>query len=138
MTSEAEAMDIDFDRRLNQKLPYDITFRYGIAGGHKEIYHEHEDFDRLSERFLPVSETSGEESKDRTRVTLYRLWPGDSEHKKFLDFQFGTVIQGPLAVRYDSLKHCFRMRDEGGAGADVDGQEIEKAVYVAPQQSGDY
>jgi len=138
LTSQAQAMDIDFDRRLNQKLPYDITFRYGIAGGYKDIYLEHDDFDQLTEKFLPVPESTGsEETKDRNRVTLSRRWPGDEEPKKFLDFQFTSVIQGPLAVWYDPFKHCFLMRDDGGGGAEVKGQEIEKATYVAPVQSGE-
>jgi len=29
------------------------------------------------------------------------------------------------------------MRDDGGGGAEVKGQEIEKATYVAPVQSGE-
>ena len=138
VTSQIQAMGISFDQDLNKKLPYDITFRYGIAGGHKDIYREHQDFSQLPEQNLPVPEADGgSEAKDRNRVTLWRRWPGDEEPKPFLDFQFKGVIQGPLAVRYDTFKHCFRMRDEGSGEAEVDGQEIEKATYVAPVQSGE-
>ena len=48
------------------------------------------------------------------------------------------MIRGPLTVWYDKERHCFRMRDEAVARREAYGEEIQRASYVAPVQSGKY
>jgi hypothetical protein len=135
--TQAQAIELDFDRRLSNKLPFDITFWDSTAGIHRVIFHEHSDYDQLTERRLPVPESDGSDPERRQKdVFLDRRWPGDSKPSRYVRFQFQEVVCGPLIVFYDSVENKFKMRDEGGTGGDVVGEEIEQRVYVAPMQSG--
>ncbi|MFO0957179.1 MAG: hypothetical protein U0800_06890 [Isosphaeraceae bacterium] len=137
LITAAANLEIDFDRRLNAKLPFDVTIWDPTAGGHRTLYHEHEDYDQLSEKPLPVPEADGfDDAPMQKDVFLARRWPGDDEPRPFLRFHFEEVIRGPLVIRYDTEDHRFRMRDEGASGEEVVGEELQKAVYIAPVQSG--
>ena len=136
LITQAQNMEIDFDRRLNRKLPYDITFWDSTAGGHRPLYREHEDYERLTEKPLPVPESRDTDDDRKKDVFVSRRWPGDESPAPFLRFQFGDIIRGPLVVWFDTTNYRFRMRDDGGSGLEVTGDEIQKATYVAPMQSG--
>jgi hypothetical protein len=138
LVTQAQNLEIDFDRRLNRKLPFDVTFRDGTAGGHRSLFREHDDYEQLTEKPLPVPESRTSDDENRRDVFLGRRWPGDEEPRPYLRFRFRDVIRGPLIVWYDSTSFGFRMRDEGGTREEVNGEELQKGVYVAPVQSGEY
>lgn len=139
LITAATNLEIDFDRRLNSKLPFDVTIWDPTAGGHRTIYREHDDYEQLPEKPFPVpdAEPSGrDDDPSRKDAFLSRRWPGDDEPRPYLRFHFDEVIQGPLMVRYDTEDHRFRMRDEGSSSEEAAGEELQKAAYVAPVQSG--
>ncbi len=137
LCTRAGSMSIDFDRRLSHKLPFDITFRDNLAGGHRNLFREHQDYDELMERPLPVPQSAAaDEDQKQKEVYLSRRWPGDSQPHPYLRFKFEEVIRGPLMVRYDIDQHRFVMRDDGTAGTEVVGVEIDRRDHVAPMQRG--
>jgi hypothetical protein len=136
LMTRAQNIEIDFDRRLNRKLPFDVTFWNPTAGGHRSLFKEHQDYEQLIEKPLPVPKSRETEDEKRREVVLSRRWPGDEAPKQYLRFKFSEIIRGPLVVWFDTAKFKFAMRDDGVSGPDVFGEEIEKAAYVAPMQSG--
>ena len=139
LITQAQSIDIDFDRRIHRRLPFAVTFWDHQRGGYWELFREHEMYDELTEKWLPVPDL-GRRAEDRQHkeVFLGRRWPGDDSPMPYLRFQFGEVISGPLAVWYDTETQRFCMRDEGGSGEVVSGEEIQRAIYIAPVQSGKY
>jgi hypothetical protein len=78
-------------------------------------------------------------SDDNSRfreLLLERRWPGEDRPSPYLRFRFPQVIHGPVRVWYNDVKHRFVMQDENGSSADVMGEEIVRAVYRVPIQSG--
>ena len=137
LITQAQNMDIDFDEELNGKLPFDVTFWDVAVGAHRSLFREHEEYKKLTEKPLPIPESGGvDDDRKHKDVFLGRRWPGDEAPVPSFRFQFDEVIRGPLMVWYDTDSYRFKMRDEGGNRVEVDGEEIQKATYVAPVQSG--
>jgi hypothetical protein len=134
----AEALGVDFDRRLCEKLPFDVTFADLTLGRDRTVFREHEEYQDLKDKPIPVpnARRGGDERRFK-EVFLRRLWPGDDAASEFLRFQFPDVIRGPLKVWYDNDRHKFVMSDDGGSKDEVVGVELQKALYVAPVQKGD-
>ena len=133
VTNQAENLDVDFDRRLCDRLPFDVTFRDRVGGVDRVLFREHELYQELGERQVPVPNFRGDDSNKFRELSLERRWPGDDKPSPYLRFQFPEVIQGPVKVWYDDTKHKFVMHDENGSSADVVGEEIVRAVYRTVQ-----
>jgi hypothetical protein len=152
LSLEAGALGVglSFDRHLIDRLPFDITYTDYKDGRHPTLYREHERYQDLTVRNIPVPPVKtppGRSSFDpvdpseenrRTEVYLERLWPGEAEPARFLHFHFENPIGSPtLQVRYDGENDppCFFMKDEL-TGEEVEGKEIAAATYLSPVQSG--
>ena len=135
VTTHAENLVVDFDRRLWERLPFDVTFRDRVSGIDRVLFREHELYQELGERHVPVHNFRGDDN-NLPHCFLGRRWLGDDRPQPYLYFRFDKVIQGPVKVWYDDVKHKFVMHDENGSSADVVGEEIDRAVYRAPVQSG--
>jgi hypothetical protein len=139
--SKVGGMGLDFDNTLKDRLPFHVLFRDLGAGGYRTLFREHEHYDQLGEKVIPVppaeEDERGEQRDRRTDVFLRRQWPGDDRPSRFLHFQFDRPVDGPLMVSYQRDPPRFLMRDEGRSGQQVEGKERVEAVYCSLMQQGE-
>ena len=137
MTTLAENLDLDFDRRLCDRLPFDVTFRDRVSGIDRVLFREHELYQELEPRQVPVPNFRGDDDRRFRGLSLERRWPGDDKPLPYIRFQFPDAIQGPVKVWYDYDKHEFVMNDENGSPTDVVGDVIDQAVYLRTRPERD-
>ena len=140
-----EGLDVDFDGRRVDRLPYDITavdLRRGGKDntGHDTLFYEHTPYDKLPDEVasipVPIFPESTEQN-DRKTIKLYRRWPGERP-EEFLVFKFEKPLIGPIInVRFDSEERNFVMQDQGDLEKlEVFGDPLPTAPYQAHEQGG--
>ncbi len=142
---EFQYLDLDFDSRRVDRLPYDITVPDLRKGGrdntgHRVLFAEHTPYDALPDPPPSITVPDFEDTReknDRHVLQLFRRWPGEDERPEpFLKFRFKKPIQGPsISVWFDARWRNFVMRDEGTREV-VEGASLPTALYRAPEQSG--
>ncbi len=131
-----DTLGIRFDSQLADKIPFEITFTDRAEGRVRSLYREHESYNDLTERRIPVPEPSRDAQGPHFGIVyLGRRWPGDPKPADYLKFPFKEAITGPLTVWYERDQFRFFMRDET-SGEEVAGEEFQKAAFRAPVQSG--
>lgn len=141
------------DRELMSRLPYHIGYRDQARGTVPlVIYDEHEKYP-LPDRDIAVVAPPGavpipagpgrvnnEAGRQGTEISLWRLWPGDTEQdwEQFVDFQFKQPVNGLLHLKHDSAKQVFKLTPDGAQDNTAEGVEKGFAEYISPAQKCEY
>ncbi len=129
-------LNIEFDSRLSDRLPYDIIYE-DLTIGDRVLFKEHRQYSDLEPVHIDSSSKDGAGSQ---LLPLYRRWPGTKkEPDAYFSFEFAAPIAGPIEVNYDPKTRSFWMRSEqDNSVPPVKGVElIDVAVYRSPVQLGD-
>ena len=63
----AQSIDVGLDRQVNRRLPFDVTFWDPQRGSNRTLFREHEVYEDLTERPLPISETPAGDGEHQPR-----------------------------------------------------------------------
>ena len=132
---EHRNLDLEFDRDIVYRLPYDLMIpKLGEGVLSPAIFEEGQHCLHLQPHAEPPP--AAVEGRPRpTRMQLHRLWPGETRSEPYLEFDFGHEIQGPVLVQFDKKSRRFMMQDANDARPTF-GRQVAVADYVSPVQSG--
>lgn len=137
-----QGVEVEFDRELHDKLPYEIGYRDDTMNAARPLFKEGTHYSAITEPIIMPApkrrpDASDETQKSRQRyVNLDRRWPGEGiRWSPFLTFQFKKPIEDEVEIYYDQKKHDFVVKHGSEIGQiEVDDREL---LYLAPVQRGD-
>lgn len=138
MKESLEGVQVVWDERIMQRLPYDITHRDLGKGLDTVLFPQHVLYSELKPASVEVP-TDDQKHPVTKLVVLGRKWPGESKSEAFLRFDFKEPIAGRYAIAYDPEEHKFIMHPEGKGGgreASVAATPFDPPPYLPPPQSG--
>jgi hypothetical protein len=132
----AGAVDVEFDRDLHERLPFDVGYRDHGRGEHRILYRVDQRYADLGEVKLEILRGSGKaamDGSDLKNVVLDARRPGDQAFAPYLQFVFPDGVHGPVTIRPDGTDFVAQDADDTDA---IRVELVSPQHYIALVQQG--